>query len=299
MVVGVDIGGTKTHVRIASEGRDDLDVIVASSRWRRGAISSDVDNAKRLVMLFLPKIDDPKSTPLVVGARGCDSESQCDAFADRIRSFYPGPVTVVNDAGLLAPAAGIDDAIAVIVGTGSIVVGRTADGESISAGGYGWILGDPGSAPGIVREAMRAVLKARDEGAPFDQLGTALLQHYRVSDDLDLSYAFMQELNIAAWASLAPLVFSSADAGSALAAQVIDDAAAELADGVHSLRLRGAVGDDVVVAGGVVTHQPRLSAALRHHIRRRHPDLAVHLVSAPPVAGAIALARREQPARTT
>ncbi|HUG50869.1 MAG TPA: BadF/BadG/BcrA/BcrD ATPase family protein [Terrimesophilobacter sp.] len=299
MVVGVDIGGTKTHVRIASAAGDDVDLIVASSLWRRGAISGDIDNAQRLVMLFLAQIDNPNSTPLVVGAHGCDSDAQCEAFAERLRAFYPGPVTVVNDAGLLAPAAGIDNAIAVIVGTGSIVVGRTGDGESISAGGYGWILGDPGSAPGIVREAMRAVLKARDEGAPFDRLGTALLEHYGVNDDLDLSYAFMRELNIAAWASLAPLVFSAADAGSVLAEHVIDAAAAELAGGVHSLRMRGAVGDDVVVAGGVVTHQPRLIAALRHHIGLREPGLAVHLVSVPPVAGAIALARRAQPAPTT
>ena len=229
-------------------------------------------------MLFLAQIDNPNSTPLVVGAHGCDSDAQCEGVRRAASGVLPGAGDGGQRRGIASrPAAGIDNAIAVIVGTGSIVVERTGDGESISAGGYGWILGDPGSAPGIVREAMRAVLKARDEGAPFDRLGTALLEHYGVNDDLDLSYAFMRELNIAAWASLAPLVFSAADAGSALAEHVIDEAAAELADGVHSLRLRGAVGDDVVVAGGVVTHQPRLSAALRHHIGLREPGLAVHL----------------------
>jgi glucosamine kinase len=297
MVVGVDIGGTKTHVLISSDDRADIDIIVPSAAWRRGGLFADEGNAGRLVELFLDQVDDAGSSSLVVGAHGCDSAAQCAAFADRISASYPGPVTVVNDAELLAPAAGFDEAIAVIVGTGSIVVGRTAGHEAISAGGYGWILGDPGSAPAIAREAVRAVLNARDEGQSFDELGSVLLQHYGVEDDLDLSYAFTRELNIAAWAALAPLVFSAADDGSSLASGVIDAAAAELACGVHFLRARGAVGTRVVMAGGVVTNQPRLATALKHHITALEPELSVHLLDVAPVRGAVALAQRAQPTR--
>ena len=54
----------------------------------------------------------------------------------------------------------------------------------------------------------------------------------------------------------------------------------------------------VVVAGGVVPHQPRLGADLQRHIAVRDPELTVHLLDVAPVSGALALARRSVPTRT-
>ena len=51
------------------------------------------------------------------------------------------------------------------------------------------------------------------------------------------------------------------------------------------------MGEDVVVAGGVITRQPRLLDALRERLRLAEPDLAVQVLTRPPVAGALALAR--------
>lgn len=62
----------------------------------------------------------------------------------------------VNDFELVAPAAGFDEAIAVIVGTGSKVIGRTANRERVSAGGHRFLFNDPGSAPGLARAKNRS-----------------------------------------------------------------------------------------------------------------------------------------------
>ncbi|MGH3358870.1 MAG: N-acetylglucosamine kinase, partial [Nocardioidaceae bacterium] len=254
----------------------------------------DVGNAGRLVELFAHVVPEAAATPLAIGAHGCDVEDQCTAFERAVSAVWPGPVRVVNDAQLLAPAYGVDESIAMIVGTGSIVTGVSDGGEAITAGGHGWLLDDPGSAPGIAREAVRAVLHALDTARPRDGLAEALLTAYGVEHEVDLSYSFTNEPSIGAWASLAPTVFAAADAGSALAAEVVDAAAAQLADSVADVRRRGATGSTVVVAGGVITNQPRLLDAVRTHVRAYDPRLDVRLLNVAPVRGALELARRMQ-----
>lgn len=136
------------------------------------------------------------------------------------------------------------------------------------------------------------MLAAHDDGAEPDQLALLLMAHFGVDDVVALSYAFTTRPQLTVWGALAPLVFAAADAGSALAASVVDDAAKELAAGVGLVHARGAAGTDVVCAGGVVTNQPRLYRALTRHIDDLGLGLAVHLLHVPPVIGAVALARK-------
>lgn len=291
MVVGIDVGGTKTHVLVLDDDGSEEHLVFASDEWRLGGLFGNSGNAARLVDRFAGLVAMPDSTPLALGAHGCDTVGQCRDFAARLAEVYPGPIQVVNDAELLIPAAGLDSGIAVIAGTGSIVVGTDAAGESVFAGGHGWLLGDPGSAPGLVREAVKKVLSAHDEGKRPDALGLALMEHFGVNHEVDLGYAFSASPSLTSWGSAAPVVFEADNCGSPLAARVIDEAAAELADSVRQARLRGALGDDVVCAGAVVTNQPRLFEALRAGIARDSPDLTVHLLRVAPVFGAVAIAQ--------
>jgi hypothetical protein len=50
------------------------------------------------------------------------------------------------------------------------------------------------------------------------------------------------------------------------------------------------VGADVVLAGGVITHQPRLAADLASRLAVTDPDLTITVLRVPPVHGAIRLA---------
>src|SRR5699024_1596629 len=106
----------------------------------------------------------------------------------QMRSVYGGDVTVVNDAQLLVPAAGHDAGVAVIVGTGSIVVGSSPTDSMLVSGGHGWLFGDPGSAPGLVREAVRLLLTRRDQAADDDVLGRLLTEFFGVDDVTGLIY---------------------------------------------------------------------------------------------------------------
>ena len=52
--------------------------------------------------------------------------------------------------------------VGVIAGTGSIAVGRTKDGQTARAGGWGHLIGDEGSAYSVVLDALRLVARRAD-----------------------------------------------------------------------------------------------------------------------------------------
>jgi glucosamine kinase len=291
VIVGIDLGGTKTHIVVESGDTVLFEASVPTRSWQQGELLDDDANPARLLGLF-SHLDGAGAATIVVGAHGLDSAWQTREFNARMTEKHGGPVLAVNDVELLAPAAGLDQAIAVIVGTGSKIVGHDANGATISAGGHGFLLNDPGSAASLARDAMRALLDAYDDGAEPDVLARDFMSHFGVNDIVDLSYAFTADARLATWAPLAPQVFASADAGSAIAASVVEESARQLARDVGRVHARGAVGTDVICAGGVITNQPRLYRALARHIDDLRLGLTVDLLTVPPVAGAVALARK-------
>ncbi len=290
VVVGMDIGGTKTALTVGGldAGRS-VDLELPSGDWS----ATPVAEAARWISIRIAAAvpDGHEVVALAVGAQGCDSNEHCADLGLALRDLDLDAI-VVNDAMLLLPAAGFDQGIALISGTGAIGVGQDALGRSLFAGGWGWILGDEAGAPGIVRDATRAVLLAHDEGAPDDGLLDALLAGFSVTDPPALARVVNDEATMDSWGPRAPLVFAAADAGSARALAVISRAAHHLVDLVAQLRRRGAVGRDVVAGGSVIVQQPRLMADFREQLAVAQPDLLAHLLVDPPVLGALALARR-------
>ena len=292
VLVGADVGGTKIAIRLASpDGTTLLDATYRADGWQ----ASPVEPAARWLLdhiaRAIPVPDRTEITAIGIGAQGCDTQAHCTELAAAIEAMSPGvQAIVVNDAALLIPAAGLDAGIGLIAGTGSIAVGTDRDGAVLFAGGWGWVLGDEGSAPAIVREATKLALAAHDEGRADDGLLTELLTHFAVPDPQTLARAVNDDPTPENWGPAAPAVFRAADAGSPLAQSAIAAAARHLALLVTRLIARGAVGTTVVAAGGVIVNQPRLADRLRAALAESHPSLTLRLLDVPPVAGALALA---------
>lgn len=297
-VVGVDIGGTKTHIVLApSDSRAETaselrDIVVPSASWRGGLGDVEADAIGLRALLVEHIGQDALSSPLAVGAHGCENTAQCRELERAMRGRFSGPVAVMNDSELIPQAMGQERAIGVVVGTGAIATARDADGELVSAGGWGWLLGDEGSAAGLVRDATRAVLRDLDRGGSFDQLGRRLLASFAASDGDGLALAVTNAASAEEWGRHAPEVFAAADDGSVIAAEVIGDAGEQLAWLVHQLLERGILADGVVAGGSVIQRQPRLQDAFGAALQRDHPGLALTILDRPPVLGAVAVARR-------
>jgi glucosamine kinase len=289
-VLGIDVGGTKTHLVEASGPDVVREAVVATDSWRTSSPKHNADGLRRLVDEHLGA--DALRLGMVVGAHGCDSTAQCLALESELKQHFPAGARVLNDAELMPLAMGATAGIGLVSGTGSIAVARNDADELLTAGGWGWVLGDEGGAAGIVREATRAVLAEHDEGRPADDLAIKLMAAFGVTDRADLAMAVTRTNSAAVWGSHAPLVFAAADGGSAAAVQVIADAGARLATLVDQLVRRGVAADSVVVGGAVIRAQVRLRDAFSTAVARTYPDIGITILDRAPVMGAVALANR-------
>ena len=115
----------------------------------RGSIRAPVD----VVCFGLAGFDRPDDRQLLAG------------WADQAR--WGNRLVMVND-GDLVVAAGTPAGwgVGVIAGTGSIAVGRAPDGRTARAGGWGHLIGDEGSAYGVVLDALRLVARRWDGREP-------------------------------------------------------------------------------------------------------------------------------------
>lgn len=291
-LVGVDIGGTKTRIMRASlESESVDDIVVPSAEWR-GPLGDVAADAAALATLLGEHFGaDVARSAIAVGAHGCEDTSQCCEFEAALRLRLSAPVRVVNDSELVGPAMGVAGAVGLVVGTGSIATARDDTDQLVTAGGWGWILGDEGGAPALVRDSTRAVLARLDAGDGLDALGDRLMTAFAVSSGGALALALTQATSPDDWGRHAPEVFAAADDGSSLADRVIRDAGDHLALLIDRLLCRGIRAGIVVAGGSVIEGQPRLQNALRDALGRIRPAVALTILDQPPVTGALALAR--------
>jgi glucosamine kinase len=218
------------------------------------------------------------------GSAGAEVQSGRARLERLLAELFPGSrVTVVHDARLVLAAAGLDHGIALISGTGSVAYGRDREGHEARAGGWGWLVGDEGSAAWLAREAARQVMRRSDAGEPMGKLGEAMLRATRARDVMDLIGTLNGFNEPREFASLAGVVFETAT-GDEGAASIVERAAAALGHLVEVVRRRLSIDGPIVLAGGQLLNQPRLESAVR---RRLGP--ATRLED-PPVAGAVRLA---------
>jgi N-acetylglucosamine kinase-like BadF-type ATPase len=206
-----------------------------------------------------------------------------------LADLLPGcRIIVVHDARLVLAAGGFDSGIALVSGTGSVAHGRDPEGREARAGGWGWLIGDDGSAAWLAREAAREVLRRSDAGKPIGRLGDAMLGATKSIDTTGLIGNLHGLNEPREWAELAGLVFEVAidDPG---AAMLVERAADSLAALVELVRERLSLDGPVVLGGGQLLNQPRLEAEVRRRL-----GAAIRLEE-PPVAGAVRLAELSLP----
>ncbi|WP_371664341.1 N-acetylglucosamine kinase [Streptomyces sp. NBC_00280] len=290
LVVGIDVGGTKTHLR-ARAGDDPIaDHVRPSSGWRPHDPVAAADWLEALVREALPA--DARPSSVAVGAHACETPRQCEEIRSVLQGRLGVPCLVVGDAELLVPAAGLDKGVGLVAGTGSVAVGRRPDGTLVQVGGWGAALGDEGGAAGLVREAARAVWAAHDRGEAPDLLAEGLISAFGVSEVPALGAALESATDVSAeWGRHAPVVFEAAASGSLIAGEVIAEGGRSLASLVVRLAGRGVPVDDVVVAGGTVLAQPALHDALLASLAILLPGARLQPLRVPPVEGSVALAR--------
>lgn len=155
--------------------------------------------------------------------------------------------------------------IMVISGTGTIAYGMDHGGNIVRSGGWGWLIGDEGSAYAIGRSALRAALYAFDGMGAQTQLQTLVAEYFAVSELHDVKRLyFAPEFGAAGFAKLAPLVSTAVANGDTVAQAILIESGEALAREALAVAAkfneqRGAL--NVAPIGGAFEHVSGLKEA--------------------------------------
>jgi N-acetylglucosamine kinase-like BadF-type ATPase len=264
IVIGLDIGGTKTHGVRFQDGVPVADESAGSSNVQN---VSREEAARNIADLF-GRIGGGEVAQVYAGSGGIDTDEDAAALAALIQPHAPtARVTVVHDSRLLLAAGRASTGVAVIAGTGSAAWGRNNDGGEARAGGWGYLLGDEGSGYWLGREAVRHSLRRMNQGLPADQLTKALLQFCGVDHPNRLIALFHSpDTGRRFWAQQARHVVESAAAGHRESLALLDQAGRDLAD--LALQVLGQLGIDgpVILGGGLGMNVAPLQESFRRHL---------------------------------
>ena len=290
-VIGLDIGGTKTHGIKIVDGTVVDELLVGSANTQNVSRQTAALNLSTL----LKSLDAASAAHIYVGAGGMDTDSDKAELQALISPHAAAAdITIVHDTRLILAAAGTDTGIAVIAGTGSAAWGVTADGREARAGGWGYLLGDEGSGYWLGREAVRHSLQRSDVAVPRDELTNALLEDCGLNSPEELIRLFHSNQDRTYWADKSRLVFDCASRGNAASRKLIQRAGRILAEQALQVSARLRVPGPVVLGGGLGLNHRALQQSFTDCLAV-HGITDVRVLDTEPVFGVMHLAGKAAP----
>jgi len=290
-VVGIDAGGTKTVGLLA----DASGQVIAKARG--GGANLQVQGelgAEKVLYDVLETLEPPGPiAALCLGMAGVDREAEKEVVAGMLRRLgLRRSVRIENDA-FIALVAGAPErsGIVVVAGTGSVAYGVDAAGESARSGGWGYLLGDEGSAYWLGHAAVRRGIRAADGRGPATNLGDLVSHKLGLEVPAGLvAWFYDQERFRHRVAELASLVEEAAAGGDAAAEELLDEAALHLVRAARAVARRLSFTGDfpLVLSGGAFRACPSLFR--RFEARLELPRAHVVRLDVEPAKGAVALA---------
>lgn len=244
--LGVDGGGTKTAFTVYDERLVAADRLVlptchyaqAGIDGMRDVLAQGIAWAHNAGLLGVPY-----GIGFSICGYGENAEADA-AIAGTARDLAGNhPFTLVNDVEA-AWAAGLDmaDGIALIAGTGSIVLGVRGEHRQ-RCGGWDYEIGDEGSGGWMGRELLRAFTRQADGRDARGPLYDLVREELALADDFDIiAFAQAHIADRTRIAALSQVACRAAEAGDASALDIFRRAAHEEADMVAAL-VRSLFGD--------------------------------------------------------
>lgn len=301
-MLAVDAGGTKAEFLLAEDGRE-------LARARTGTIkrvNAEAREAEQNVEQALAELERLTGVAASRVTRTCigTSGSSVPLVTDWLRECFGrrvgGSLSIVGDEEIALDAAFEGGrGVLALAGTGSNVAARDASGRILNAGGWGPMLADQGSGFWIGMEALRRGFLARDEGRETQLLERARRLWGLASIDALIEFANAQMPQKYA-SQFAPEVVAAADAGDAVAVEILERGGADLAYLVELLveRMRRAEGSGfttprVAMAGSILASVERVRSAMQRALRARYADVELVSGIVDPVRGALWRAMQE------
>ena len=302
--LGIDGGGTKTTCAVG----DEIRLLAKATAGPSNIVRVGEAQARQSLIQAVRQacaacgIAPKQVIRTCVGGSGAARPELAAIIRSILAEILPSPIDVIGDMETSLEAAfGDGPGVIVIAGTGSIAYGRDKAGNTLRAGGWGFEIGDEGSAHWIGRCAVSALLRASDlEGDAMlsAPMANALFKTWGVNSLLDLART-ANSIPAPDFASLFPAIAASDDH---LARQVLARAGRELAE-FAALVIRRLFAQDtmpsvpVAMIGGVFRHSIFVREAFYNELRNLASLARVLPEVVDPVEGALRMARKEARAR--
>jgi glucosamine kinase len=300
--LGIDGGGTKTTCAVGDEEHllamataGPSNIVRVGESQTRQSLQQSVRQACAAAGITPVQV-----SHTCVGGSGAARPELAEIVRQFLAEIIPTPVDVVGDMQIALEAAfAAGPGVIVIAGTGSIAYGRDRQGTTARAGGWGFAIGDEGSAHWIGRAAVSAVLRASDracgtaENILHGKFVAALCKVWGVTSLADLAQA-ANSIPPPDFAALFPVVAASQDV---LALQVLSNAGRELAEIAAVVANRLFPKDEtgpvpVAMTGGVFRHAVLTRGDFYNELRQLDPRVEINPRLVEPVEGALRMARR-------
>lgn len=181
-LLGIDGGGTKTEaVVLDAENNEVARATRGPSNYHtvgQAAAEASLQEVIRQV-LSAAGLETADVAALGLGMAGVARPGDREIVQAMLARIARFPRLVITHDAECALVGGLGQryGMVVVAGTGAMAYGVNARGESRRADGWGFLMGDRGSAYWIGRRALRAVTSAADGRGPATDLEGAVLAH--------------------------------------------------------------------------------------------------------------------------
>lgn len=297
--IGIDGGGTKTFIRIINEKEETIDTHVTTGS---NISSIGYDKTVKVIKNGINKILSRNQLliknckGLCMGAAGVDREKEKKEVENIFKEIGFKSVQVMNDTRIvLKTETDQNKGIVVIAGTGSIVLG-IKDDEKVRAGGWGYKLGDEGSAYWIGMQGIKAVLDAYDQVSMGTELTKKILNHFdleKVEDFIGLFYK--KAINKNRIAEVSRIVDAVALRGDVVAIKILETSSQALGKQVIAVHRRlfdsGNHMIPVILNGSVALNSSIFFKSFVNYLDNEAMNLQIQPINRDPSFGACRFAK--------
>ncbi|MFC4599474.1 BadF/BadG/BcrA/BcrD ATPase family protein [Cohnella hongkongensis] len=295
-VAGMDGGGTKTALAIASERGEAVHRFVSGPINYNGQDEESIRRSFREMFAEIERVCGglANCARLCIGAAGVSHPTVVSRMTELVRSCgYEGGLIIAGDhETALRGAHESPHGIILIAGTGSICFGRNEAGAEHRTGGCGYLIDDEGSGYSIGRELLSAVVRAGDGRLPPTAITSLVFKRLGIDSVRQvIGFAHDKTTNkkdIAALASLLPEACALGDDAARAIVRKSADALLELVVPVAEKLELG--GGRLALAGSVLLRNDDIREALLARLKREYPAMAAYPAKQEASWGAVLMA---------
>jgi len=294
--IGIDGGASKTKCICVDENNK---IISSAEGEGSNPLVFGFERSANLIISLIQRVrEDLQISYIVMGIAGCGRTNHADRLKNYIHNISVNEnltlpnFQIVSDVEIMHEGAFNGNyGIVLISGTGSILIGKTRNGNKFYIGGFGRIIGDGGSGYSIGRKGLDAAAKAMDKRIKHSILLNVLTTKFQIDNrDKLINDVYSNNFNVA---SFAPFVIKAAEKNDETAKRIINSEIDELF--LHIEAAKKYFKHDKIplcLAGSILLTKNYLSKLFIQKLKTKQKEIIIKKAKYPAEIGAAILAKK-------